>query len=140
MKWASSKPIAVAIGIVVREQKILIARRPASATLGGLWEFPGGKCKSGEEPSDCLLREIREETGLDVGITRALPVIEWRYPAGTLRLHPFICHIVRGDAQSLWAEELRWVCPGELQEYEFPEANRGLIEQLVRLFPPNIDR
>jgi mutator protein MutT len=125
--------IAVAIGIVIRTGRILIARRPSSAHLGGLWEFPGGKCHPGEKPAECLVRELREEIGLDVEPVHALPAIEWNYPDRAVRLYTFLCRCPAGEPRALSADELRWVRPEELSELEFPRANASLISDILAL-------
>lgn len=125
--------LEVAIGIAVRDGKVLISRRPAAATVGGFWEFPGGKCHAGETPSQCVVRELREETALSVSPLKALRPIDWPYSHGEVRLHPFICEVLQGEARALWADELRWVAPEDLRNYRFPPANDELIACLPEL-------
>lgn len=125
--------IQVAAGLIVREGHYLIARRRADTHLGGLWEFPGGKRESGESLEDCLQRELREELGVDVTLPVHFRVIRHAYPGKTVELHFFRCAISRGEAQALDCEEVRWVLPGELTDYEFPPADRPLLEALQAL-------
>ena len=121
----------VAIGIVVSGGRFLICRRRSSDSFGGYWEFPGGKVEPGETPADCARREVREE--LDIGVTpvQALELIEHDYPKTRVRLHPFICRHDAGDPTAISAAEFAWVTGPALREYRFPEANRGLVEQLA---------
>ncbi len=122
--------IQVAAGLIIREGHYLIARRKADTHLGGLWEFPGGKREPGESLEDCLQRELREELGIDVTPPVHFRMIRHEYPGKTVELHFFRCAISRGEARPLDCEEVRWVTPGELTRYEFPPADRPLLEVL----------
>lgn len=126
----SSPIIQVAAGLIVREGHYLIARRKAGTHLGGLWEFPGGKRERGESLEDCLRRELREELGVDVTPPLHVRVIRHDYQEKTVELHFFRCTISRGEASALDCEEVRWVTPSELSDYEFPPADRPLLEAL----------
>ncbi len=130
-RYTAIMPIDVAIGIVVRDGNILIARRPDDGPLAGYWEFPGGKCQPGESPNDCLLREMREETSLTVEIITPMLPLEYAYVYGQVRLHPFLCQIVAGQAKALAAAEIRWVALAELTEYRMPPANATIIRWLA---------
>ncbi|SRR5690606_20249181 len=137
------KSIQVAIAIIAHNQRILICRRPDDTVLGGLWEFPGGKVETGESVEHCLLREVREELGIDVAIDHPLPTIDHRYPHAHVRLHPFLCHLSAGEARPLGCAKLKWIDPEELAAHPFPPANAPLLHQLASLFhapaPPEPD-
>ena len=125
---AARKHVDVAIALVFDVHgQLLICKRKPDAVLGGLWEFPGGKCDRGETPEQCALREVLEETSLAVAIVRPLPLIEHEYPHAHVRLHPFICRHLRGEVQLLQVADARWVEPGVLGAYQFPAANERLI-------------
>jgi mutator protein MutT len=131
-KFAPSPPaVTVSVGILVHNGRVLVGRRPAGVRLAGLWEFPGGKLEPGEAPRDCLLRELREEIGLEVEITGALDVIVHADHDLTVTLHPFVCRLRGAGAQPvvqpLVNSELRWVTAGELEDYPFPRANAPLL-------------
>jgi len=117
------KSIDVAIGIVFRSGRILICQRRADGPLAGYWEFPGGKQEPGEAISQTLIRELREELGIEVGALEALAEIEFQYTGTGVRLHPFICKHVAGEAMTLASEQLQWVLPRELRDFRFPPAN-----------------
>ena len=125
--------VQVAAGLIVREGRYLIARRKAGTHLGGLWEFPGGKREPGESLEDCLHRELREELGIDVTPPVHFRVIRHEYPEKTVELHFFRCAVSQGEAEALDCEEVRWVAPGELSDYEFPPADHPLIEALQEI-------
>jgi mutator protein MutT len=130
-KAASTPVVQVAAGLVVREGHYLIARRKANTHLGGLWEFPGGKREPGESLEACLRRELREELGIDVTPPVPFRMIRHEYPGKTVEMHFFRCTISGGEARALDCEEVRWVMPDELPQYEFPPADRPLIETLL---------
>ena len=122
--------VQVAAGLILREGRYLIARRKADTHLGGLWEFPGGKRERGESLEACLRRELQEELGIDVTAPVHFRVIRHGYQEKTVELHFFRCTISRGEAVALDCEEVRWVTPDELPNYEFPPADRPLLETL----------
>lgn len=136
----SHKRVRVAVGVLVEASPaggalVFIARRPAKAVLGGYWEMPGGKIEDGETAEECLAREFWEEVGLRVRVGEPLPVIEHRYDHAHVTLHPFFCQRAEGgEARNLQVTEHRWIRPHELADYQFPEANSSLIQQvMVRL-------
>ena len=129
--------VVVCVGILFHNDRVLIGLRPPGVRLAGLWEFPGGKLQPPESAAECLLREMREEVGLDVTIQRALEPIVQRDPDLTVELLAFICHLA-GDLPSrpLRATanlELRWVKPAELDDYCFPPGNAPLLRSLASL-------
>jgi mutator protein MutT len=126
--------IHVAIGALIRRDdntnRLLITRRPGDTVLPGFWELPGGKAEPGESLEACLIREFYEEVGLQIAVRQALPVIEHHYPHGLVRLHPFICAGVGGNARNLQVAEHRWVTSDELPAYNFPPANASLMKAI----------
>jgi mutator protein MutT len=122
--------IDVAIGLVWKDGRVLIARRPGGVHLGGLWEFPGGKLEPGETPEACLLRELQEELGIEAEVTGRREVIKFTYPERTVHLHPIDCRWLSGEPHPAGCEEPRWVLPAELSGYEFPPANAPLLASL----------
>ncbi|MEM7626197.1 MAG: 8-oxo-dGTP diphosphatase MutT [Planctomycetota bacterium] len=138
---SDERVIQVAIGIVWRvpgecaapdQPEVLISRRVNDGVLGGYWEFPGGKLDSGESAEACVVRELREELGIEVRATRALEAISHRYDHGRVELRPFFCAHVRGEPEALQVAAWRWVEVAALGDYQFPPANAGLLEQVRR--------
>ena len=121
----------VAVGVIVVDGLVLIARRPAHLHQGGRWEFPGGKVEAGEGVEQALARELGEELGLTVGAARPFMEIAFDYPERSVLLDTWLVEEVAGAPRGLEGQELRWVAPGELGDYEFPEANRPIVERLV---------
>jgi 8-oxo-dGTP diphosphatase len=133
-KARNLEAVEVAAGLVFRDGKLLITRRPAGAHLGGLWEFPGGKREAGETLSECLVRELREELGIEVEVGRRLAQVTHRYPDKTVCLEFFQCRWTRFEPRTLGCPDFKWVSAAELEEYEFPAADSQLI-QLLRTTP-----
>lgn len=123
----ASPVIDVALAIIQEAGQVLIARRPAHVPMGGYWEFPGGKCLKGESPDHAVLREVLEETDLQVGIVHALAPIEHGYAGHGVRLFAFVCQKLEGEPKPLGCDELRWVAVSDLNSFRFPPANDRLI-------------
>ena len=124
-------PITVVAGVIERHGAILITRRPPGAHLAGFWEFPGGKARPGERLEDALSREIVEELGAQISVGERLDTVVWEYPDRIVRLVFFRCGI-RGEPRPLEGQEMAWVAPAELLRYEFPPADRILLDRLSR--------
>ena len=122
--------IEVAAALIFDSDRLLIAQRPPGVHLEGLWEFPGGKREPGETYEACLLREIREELGCEVLVGPMLHESEHAYPEKSVRIRFFQCRIVSGMPVPLECAALRWVSQDSLGQFQFPEADMALIEQL----------
>jgi 8-oxo-dGTP diphosphatase len=124
-------PIDVVAGVIRRDDgQLLITQRMAEDTLGGYWEFPGGKVDSGEELKAALQRELREEIGVETEIGAEIHQIVHAYPDRDVRLYFYEVRIISGEPQKLEVADLRWVTTDELMNYQFPEADRPLLNQL----------
>ena len=126
------KVIEVAAGLVHREGRYLIARRGPGVHLAGFWEFPGGKRESDETLEACLRRELFEELGIQIDMPVPFRVIRHEYQEKIVELHFFHCRIEAGQATAIDCAEIRWVWPQELGNFEFPPADRPIIEALQR--------
>ena len=127
------KKIGVAV-IINSNQEILIDQRLPTGVMANLWEFPGGKIEAGETPTDCIVREIKEELGVAVKVDRHLIDITHNYSEFIVTLGVYLCHIIDGVPQPLECAQIRWVTVEQLPEFEFPEANQAIIEALAQLF------
>ncbi len=128
----SSSPDEFEIGLacVHRGGLWLVARRPPHVHLGGLWEFPGGKCEDGETPREAAIRELHEECGVDARAERILPVVTQTYPERIVHLTPVICDWIRGEPVPHEAEECRWVTLTQIRTLEMPAANTAVLAEL----------
>lgn len=124
-------PIDVVAGVIRRHDgRLLITQRLPDDTLGGYWEFPGGKVDPGEELKAALLRELREELGVETEIGAEIHRIVHAYPDRDVRLYFFDATILSGEPQKLEVADLSWVTLDELMDYQFPEADLPLLHQL----------
>ena len=130
MVLTKDKIVEVAAGVIIQDGRMLITHRPASSHLGGLWEFPGGKRMAGETLEDCLRRELHEELGLSIRVEGILKVVDFSYPDRRVRLHFYRCSIPNQNTPLPNRLTCRWVLPSDLSQYEFPEANSSLIQDL----------
>jgi 8-oxo-dGTP diphosphatase len=94
-------PTDVAAALIFHQGKLLISQRHAGAHLGGLWEFPGGKREPNETFEDCLVRELREELALEIGVGELVEGLDHAYPDKCVHLRFFRCHLKSGQPQPL---------------------------------------
>ncbi len=121
----------IAAGLVWRDGELLIDRRREDAMLGGLWEFPGGKVKPDEIPSEAVVREVEEEVDVKVATDHLFMIVNHQYSHFTITLHVFHCHYLSGNPRALGCSEWRWVRKEELKDFAFPRANVKVIEKLL---------
>ena len=126
-KRNSKKPLRAIAAVIKREGLILIGKRCLEDTYGGLWEFPGGKIEEGETDSQCLVREIQEELGLEAEIGSLIHVNK---PSPTFELAVYHAHLAEGTPQLREHEEFRWVTASQLLDYDMLPADGPVIEIL----------
>lgn len=122
--------IDVSAGLIFRSGKLLITQRHADAHLGGLWEFPGGKREPGETFEQCLVRELREELGVEVSVGELFESITHAYPEKTVALQFFVCRLNDGEPQPLGCAAVKWVDHSQLDAHEFPAADASLLKKI----------
>jgi mutator protein MutT len=127
---ASRQPIEVAAALIFRQGKLLITQRQVQAHLGGLWEFPGGKREPGETWEACVIREIREELGVEMVVGSLFEAITHSYPEKTVHLKFFTGTLLHGEPQPLDCAACRWIDKAELDHFEFPAADAQLLQKL----------
>jgi 8-oxo-dGTP diphosphatase len=126
------KPIRVAAGVIRKKGLYLAALRPEGDSLGGMWEFPGGKIEDGESPEACLAREIREELGLAIEVNEPLCTITHAYPKKTIELWVFLC-TTDGEPSRLEAhDEFRWLKLEQLDSLDWAPADVPAVAELKR--------
>ena len=119
----------VAVAIITNGSKILITQRPLHVPHGGYWEFPGGKLESGELPEEALVREIREEIGIEVLQYNHLGEIQYDYHDKSVQLIVF--HVTQFSGIPSCREgqlNMKWITHQHLRAEHFPEANRGIFD------------
>jgi 8-oxo-dGTP diphosphatase len=127
--------LVAAAALVDPDCRVLIAQRPQNKTLGGLWEFPGGKVEMDERPEQSLIRELKEELGVTVDEACLAPLTfaSFAYPEFHLLMPLYICRRWKGFAVAREHQALKWVPPKELRAYPMPPADAPLIPALVDL-------
>lgn len=127
-----SGTLLVVAGALVREGRVLLARRPEGGVLAGFWELPGGKVEAGETPEAALAREWREELGVDV--VRSEPLaFESGSPDGRhVTLLAYLVRSLRGEPAPVGVAELRWVAPAEAAGLDLLPADRPLLGRIPR--------
>lgn len=130
----AEKPLLLvaAVALVDADGRVLIARRPQGKHLEGLWEFPGGKLGDGEAPEAALIRELKEELGIDVAQSCLAPIsfASHAYEDFHLLMPLYVCRIWEGVATPREGQELKWVKPARLTDYPMPPADGPLVAAL----------
>lgn len=131
-KTSRTEAIDVAVGIVRRpDGRFLMDRRADHVVMGGLWEFPGGKIERDESPAAGVVRELKEETGLDVAVIASLPVVRHAYTRFRVTLHPFLCRRLGGRlrAGDEAIAELAWKTPADWKKLAMPAGSRKILQK-----------
>ena len=125
----------VAAAMVDSDGRVLLAKRPEGKKLAGLWEFPGGKVNVGESLETALIRELKEELGIDTSKSclAAYTFVSHEYEDFHLLMPLYICRVWKGTTQAREGQELAWVRPHRMQDYPMPPADKPLIAMLCDL-------
>lgn len=123
METALKKTIEVVAGVISCDGKILLAKRKAEKSLGGYWEFPGGKLEVGESRQNCLKREIKEEMALDIEVKDFICLVEHDYPTFKIKLHVYGAEYISGEISLIDHDEIVWENVNKLREYQLAPAD-----------------
>ncbi len=124
--------LVAACALIDSDGRVLLARRPEGKTMAGLWEFPGGKLHAGETPEVALIRELKEELGIDVSAACLAPFAfaSHAYERFHLLMPLYLCRRWKGVATPRENQTLKWVRPEHLPDYDVPPADKPLISML----------
>ena len=127
--------LVVAAALIDADGRVLIAQRPKGKRLEGLWEFPGGKVDPGEVPEDALIRELKEELGIEVKAPCLAPLTfaSHAYEDFHLLMPLYVCRRWEGLVQAIDGQSLKWARPKDLRAYPMPPADAPLIPHLEDL-------
>ena len=121
-----------AVALVDTDGRVLLARRPPGKSMAGLWEFPGGKVEPGETPEAALIRELKEELGIDTKESCLAPFTfaSHAYEKFHLLMPLYVCRRWTGTVTPQEGQELTWARPAKLGDYEMPPADKPLVAML----------
>jgi 8-oxo-dGTP diphosphatase len=124
--------LVAAVALVDLDTQVLITKRPEGKSMAGLWEFPGGKVEDGELFEAALIREIKEELDIDVGVGCLQPFsfASHSYQDFHLFMPLYLCRNWRGQIKPLEGQEIAWVKPKLLRTFEMPPADVGIASML----------
>ena len=127
--------LVAACALVDADRRVLLTRRPQGKAMAGLWEFPGGKLERDELPEQTLIRELKEELGIDVSNACLAPLTfaSHAYADFHLLMPLWICRRWEGIVTAQEGQEIAWVRPQRLREYSMPPADEPLVPFLVEL-------
>ncbi len=128
-------PVIVAAAIVIEDDRVLLTRRPRGTHLADHWEFPGGKLEPGEAPADALVREMREETSVEITVDDVVDVTYWRYPGKDVLLIFYRAHRVDSSrpVANVGIADHVWARADELDGFTFPPADVSVVSKVRRL-------
>jgi len=124
--------LVAAAALIDADGRVLIAERPSGKSMAGLWEFPGGKVEPGETPEAALIRELREELGIETRASCLAPLsfVSHGYEDFHLLMPLFACRRWQGIANPREGQRIRWVHARDLSSYPMPPADLPLIPVL----------
>lgn len=122
--------LEVVAALIWKNDRFLACQRPAHKARGLLWEFAGGKVEPGETKEQALIRECKEELGVDLEVGQVFLQVTHAYPDLTVHLTLFQAKIVSGTLQKLEHEDLRWITVNEIDQYDFCPADQVILEHL----------
>ena len=124
----------IAVGVIWRGNRVLITRRKAEGLLGGLWEFPGGKVKDREDAEAACMREVKEETNIDIEVTGRISRVRHAYTHFKIIMDVFCCRYLSGRVRLAGPTAHQWITLEEIENYPFPKANHKFFKALFN-FP-----
>jgi 8-oxo-dGTP diphosphatase len=127
--------LVVAVALIDADGRVLLAQRPEGKPMAGLWEFPGGKVQGGESPEAALIRELREELGIDTHESCLAPLTfaSHKYETFHLLMPLYVCRRWQGMVTPRESQQLAWVRAERLDRYAVPPADKPLIPVLKDL-------
>ncbi|MBP3305352.1 MAG: (deoxy)nucleoside triphosphate pyrophosphohydrolase [Oscillospiraceae bacterium] len=114
--------------------RFMICQRPAHKARGLLWEFVGGKVEPGETKEQALVRECREELAVTLSVGEEFMEVVHTYPDITVRLTLFHGAISEGEPQKLEHNDIRWITPAEIPQYDFCPADEEILERIIKAY------
>ena len=124
----------VVAALIWQGEKFMICQRPPHKARGLLWEFVGGKVEVGEGPEEALIRECREELGVSLSVGEVFMDVTHEYPDLLVHLTLFHATIAQGEPQKLEHNDIQWITPREIPNYDFCPADVEILEKLMQAY------
>lgn len=128
-----NKIIHVVAAAIEKDGEIFCAQRPENKSLGGLWEFPGGKLEPGETPEKALIREIQEELNSTIEILSYINEASYDYDFGTVIMKTYHAKLISGNLELLEYQNSTWLAPHELSIINWALVDRPAVKLLLRI-------
>jgi len=120
----------VVAALIWEQGNFMICQRPAHKARGLLWEFVGGKVEKGETKAEALVRECREELDITVSVGEEFMSLVHEYPDLTVALTLFNCSIAEGEPKMLEHNDIKWITPQEIEDYDFCPADEEILKRI----------
>ena len=124
----------VVAALIWDNERFMICQRPANKARGMLWEFVGGKVEEGETKEDALIRECREELAVTLSVQEIFMDVLHEYPDITVHLTLFNAVISEGEPQKLEHNDIQWITPQQIPQYDFCPADEVLLKEIIRRY------
>jgi 8-oxo-dGTP diphosphatase len=122
--------LKVTAAIIRQKGKLLICQRGAGGHCAFLWEFPGGKLEPGESKEECLIRECEEELGIQIAVGSIFAETTYQYPDRKISFTFFNAEIISGELTPKVHQQVQWITPEELKNYDFCPADTEIVNRL----------
>ena len=126
--------VEVVAALIWDKDRFMICQRPSTKSCALLWEFVGGKVEPGETKEEALIRECQEELGITLSVGEEFIDVIHEYPDITVHLTLFNAVIAEGLPQKLEHNDIKWITPSEISEYDFCPADTEILEKIIEVF------
>ena len=123
--------VQVVAALIWKENRFMICQRPANKTRAFEWEFVGGKVEKGETLEQALIRECREEIGVEIAVDDVYTEVDHVYPDITIHLTLFNARLTGEDPKMLEHNDIRFILPAEIPQFEFCPADEEILKKII---------